>query len=62
MKDCKGVELHIGDEVVFIRGKNSGASLDTGHITNIYAGRYNKEECSVGSQAHIFESRVMKLS
>lgn len=60
MKDCKGNELKIGDEVVFVRGKNSSASLDTGKITKIYKGRY-EDECSVGSQSHILSHRIMKL-
>ena len=61
MKDCKGKELNIGDEVVFIRGKNSGASLDTGVITKFYKNRFDSDECSVGSQAHILSWRIMKL-
>ena len=36
MVDCKGNELRIGDEVVFVKGKNSGASLDTGIVTKFY--------------------------
>lgn len=61
MKDCKGTELSIGDEVVFIKGKNSMASLDTGKITKFYKNHYNEDECSVGSQSHILGFRVMKL-
>lgn len=61
MTDCKGRELKIGDEVVFIRGKNSFASLDTGKITKFYKNRYNEDECSVGNQSHILGFRVMKL-
>lgn len=61
MKDCKGKELYIEDYVVFIRGKNNTCSLDTGHITNIYKNRYGEYECSVGSQAHIYEYRVLKI-
>ena len=49
MTDCKGKELNIGDEVVFIRGKNSFASLDTGNITKFYKNRYGEDECSVGN-------------
>ena len=29
MVDCKGNELKVGDKVVYIAGKNSGASLET---------------------------------
>ena len=60
MKDCKGVELYLGDKVVYIKGKNSGAELATGTITKFYIGRF-EEECSVGSQSHIISSRIMKL-
>lgn len=60
MVDCKGNELKVGDTVVYIAGKNSGASLETGNVTKIYKGRYS-EECSVGSHAHILSFRVMKL-
>lgn len=48
MLDCKGVELKIGDLVVYIVGKNSGTSLETEKVTNIYKGSFNKEECRVG--------------
>ena len=61
MKDCKGKELNIGDEVVFIRGKNSGASLDTGIVTKFYKNRFDYDECSVGNQSHILSKRIMKL-
>ncbi len=61
MTDCKGNELQIGDEVVFIRGKNSNASLDTGKVTKFYKGHFNNDECSVGSQSHILSFRIMKL-
>ncbi len=56
MKDCKGVELQIGDKVVYIHGKNSIAELKTGTVTKFYG-----NECSVGSAAHIKPFRVMKL-
>ena len=61
MTDCKGKELNVGDEVVFIRGKNSFASLDTGNITKFYKSRYGEDECSVGGQSHILSFRIMKL-
>ena len=61
MKDCKGNELNIGDEVVYIRGKNSTASLETGKITKFYKSQFNEDECSVGRQSHILSHRVMKL-
>lgn len=61
LKDCNGHELKIGDEVVYVRGKNSGAFLDTGKITKFYKDRYGEDECSVDSQTHIIRSRIMKL-
>lgn len=61
MKDIKGNILSIGDEVVYVHGKNSDASLQTGKITKFYKGRFNDEECSVGSNTHIKENRIMKL-
>ena len=36
MFDCKGTELHVGDHVVYIRGANASAMLETGHITKIW--------------------------
>lgn len=61
MKDIKGQELKIGDEVVFIKGRNSLAELDTGKITKFYKGSFNEEECSVGRYTHIQSHRIMKL-
>lgn len=61
MTDCKGKELNIGDKVVFIRGKNSLASLDIGNITKFYKNHYGEDECSVGNQSHILSFRIMKL-
>ena len=61
MVDCKGNKLNIGDEVVFIQGKNSIAELNTGKITKFYTNRYVEDECSVDSQSHILSFRIMKL-
>ena len=61
MVDVKGNELHIGDEVVFVLGKNKSASLATGKVTKIYQG-HSEEECSVDGNAHILSNRVMKLN
>lgn len=58
MFDCKGNELHVGDHVVYVRGANTTARLETGHITKIYANDY---ECSVDGYAHVYNFRVMKL-
>ena len=55
MKDCNGNELEIGDYVVYIRGKNSGAFLDTGKVTKFYKDRYGTDVCSVGSQTNIIK-------
>lgn len=62
MKDCKGNELRIGDNVVYVKGKISSAELETGTITKFYKNRFGKDECSVDGNAHILFSRVMKLS
>ena len=61
MKDCKGRELQVGDTVVYVKGKNTTASLATGKVTKFYKGYY-AEECSVDSQSHITSERVMKLN
>ena len=63
MKDCKGNNLAVGDEVVFISNKNGSASLETGVITKLYENknRVNSDECSVGRHTHILSHRIMKL-
>lgn len=61
MTDVKGIELNIGDKVVYVHGKNSDARLRTGNITKIYKSHYGDEECSVDGNAHIKSFRVMKL-
>ena len=61
MKDCKGQELNIGDEVVFVYGRNNDAILMTGKITKFYKGRFNDDECSVDNNSHIKSKRIMKL-
>lgn len=70
MFDSRGKKLSIGDSVAFVKGKNSGASIDTGKVSKFYVGHYGKEECSVQylsdnkivSQPHLPSFRVMKLS
>ena len=62
MVDCKGNELSIGDEVVYVHGKNSNASLQTGTITKFYKNYFGKDECSVDVTAHILSFRIMKLN
>lgn len=61
MKDFLGNDLQIGDKVVFVYGKNSGATLLTGTVTKFYTNKYGKDECSVDSNTHIISSRIMKL-
>ena len=61
MVDCKGKELHIGDEVVYIKGKNSLSELEIGRITKFYKNNRNEDECSVGSQSHLLSFRVFKI-
>lgn len=62
MVDCKGKELQVGDEVVYIKGKNVLSKLETGRITKFYKNRYGEDECSVGSQSHLLSFRVMRLN
>ena len=59
MIDCKGNKLNIGDEVVYIHGKNSDSRLQTGFITKFYKSYYGRD---VGKATHILSHRVMKLS
>lgn len=61
MKDCKGNELNVGDNVIYVHGKNADAYLETGAVTKIYTDKYGKEECSVDGVTHIKRRRVMKL-
>lgn len=58
MKDINGIELKVGDSVVYVYGKNSNASLAIGRVTKIYS---NNKECSVDGNAHIYDFRIMKL-
>lgn len=62
MKDCKGNELNFGDNVVYVKGKNTSARLETGTITKFYKNHFGEDECSVDGNAHILSFRVMKLS
>ncbi len=62
MKDVFGNELNIGDEVVFVDGKNSSASISRGKITKFYKGHFNEDECSVGSKTHILSFRIAKIN
>lgn len=60
MKDVNGNVLSVGDEVVFVQGKNGSARIATGKVTKIYNG-HRSEECSVDGNTHILPHRVMKL-
>lgn len=59
MKDCKGVELKIGDHVVYIKNKTRNARLDTGKVQKFYMNK-GIEECSVDGQSHVTSARIMK--
>lgn len=61
MKDAFGNELNIGDDVVFICGRNSLAEIARGKVTKFYKSHFGKDECSVGIHAHIFGFRVAKI-
>lgn len=62
MTDYKGNELNIGDEVVYVCGKNSYAGLETGKITKFYKNHFGEDECSVDGNTHILSHRIMKLN
>lgn len=61
MKDVFGNELNIGDDVIFVYGKNRDASIARGKVSKIYKGSYG-DECSVGSATHIRRFRIAKIS
>lgn len=62
MHDINGNELHIGDKVAYISGKNICCCLEIGHITNIYQKKNSVAyECSVDGHPHILSSRVLLL-
>lgn len=61
MKDAFGNELNIGDDVVFICGKNGLAEISRGKVTKFYKGHFGVDECSIGSHAHILKFRVAKI-
>ena len=62
MVDCKGNELNIGDKVVYVHGKNTNASLQTGTVSKFYKGCLGRDECSVDGATHILSHRIMKLN
>ena len=63
MHDINGNELHIGDKVAYISGKNMCCCLEIGHITNIYQKKNSVAyECSVDGHPHILSSRVLLLN
>lgn len=57
MKDVKGNEVAVGDEVVYIRNIGYDAKLDIGKVTKIYR---NGHECSVDRKPHIYSCRILK--
>lgn len=63
MHDINGNELHIGDKVAYISGKNIDCRLAIGNITNIYQKKNSASyECSVNGHPHILSKRVLLLS
>ena len=62
MVDVFGNKLDIGNQVVFVDGKNSRASINRGAITKFYKSRYGEDECSVDSKTHILTNRIAKIS
>ena len=61
MRDITDKLLAIDDTVVYLKGKNSNASLAIGKIKKFYRNRYGEQECTVASHTHISSSRILKL-
>ena len=61
MKDINGKELHIGDRVVYVAGKNKNAGLAVGEIKKFYKGYFGDDECTVECSTHVTEQRIMLL-
>ena len=61
MKDINNNLLKINDTVVYLKGKNSNATLAIGKIKKFYKDKYGNDRCTVDSQPHIIPSRILKL-
>ena len=61
MKDINNNLLKINDTVVYLKGKNSNATLAIGKIKKFYKDKYGNDRCTVDSQPHIMPSRILKL-
>lgn len=61
MKDINNNLLKINDTVVYLKGKNSNATLAIGKIKKFYKDKYGNDQCTVDSQTHIMSSRILKL-
>lgn len=61
MKDINNNLLKINDTVVYLKGKNSNATLAIGKIKKFYKDKYCNDQCTVDSQTHIMSSRILKL-
>ena len=61
MKDINNNLLKINDTVVYLKGKNSNATLAIGKINKFYKDKYGNDQCTVDSQTHIMSSRILKL-
>ena len=60
MLDAKGHILQTGDKVVFVANKGKAASIETGIVTKIYAGKKG-EECTVNGHTHVLPHRVLRM-
>ena len=61
MKDINNNLLKINDTVVYLKGKNSSATLAIGKIKKFYKDKYGNNRCTVDSQTHVIPSRILKL-
>ena len=61
MKDFRGVELRVGDRVLFVDRVNKYAGLQEGVIKKFYKNPYGEDECTVNSKTHVQSFRVAKL-
>lgn len=58
MKDIKGKEIKVGDEVAYVLGAAGHPKLLTGKVDKIYG---NPEKCTVDSHPNIYRSRILVL-
>lgn len=58
MKDIKGVNVAVGDEVAYACKNYGDVRLKTGVVNKIYA---DDKTCTVDSTPHVFDNRIIKI-